>query len=106
MKSYNYAYIFRNKPYMYQRVFHALEAGIAENYTDRSQDEIFLLLARYLKVSKRNKAFVFSLCNKRVEISTRVKNITPYIQPLLYFKWPAATNKVQIKRKKSTKRAA
>ena len=106
MTTKNYAYIFMDKPYMYQRVFHALEAEIAENYPDRSQDEIFLLLARYLKVSKKHKAFVFSLRNKSVEISTRVKNITPYIQPLLCIKWPTTTSKVQVKRKKTIKRAA
>lgn len=104
MKSKNYAYIFKDKPYMFQSVFHTLEAEIAENYPDKKQDEIFLLLANHLKVKKQRNAFVFSLLNKSVTISTRIKNVSPHIQSLLCFKWPT-TNKVQIKKKQVRKAA-
>ena len=106
MKSNGYTNIFKDKPYMYQCVFHALETGIAENYPDKTQDEIFLLLVNHLKVKKQGNEFVFSLLNKNVSISTRIKNVVPHIQPLLCFKWPVATSKVQIKKKKQTRKAA
>ena len=101
----NYVFFFKDKPYMFQRVFHLLEKEIAKNHTTRTQDEIAQLLAQHLMFTKQGNLFEFTLLNKTVTISTRIKNVLPHIQPLLCFKWPI-TNKVQIKKRKQAKKAA
>lgn len=95
-------HFFKDKPYLYYRVFRVLEAEIRENFTRRTEDEIFALLAQYLKFKKEGRNFEFSLLSKSVTITNRIKNVSKYIQPLLCFQWPVKV----INSKKKRRRAA
>lgn len=103
MQEFDYNRIFRDKPYLYQLIFRALEDSVKENFPYKTAEEIFALLAENLKFEKEGSKFEFSLLGKRITITNRIKNVSEYIQPLLCFQWP---EKVIKPKKRKHRRAA